>query len=382
VYGQQAQRQVATKVSGVNVATNLRRDIKLASGLILSGAIKSADGREFSKGHVTAQSGDKQFEAEMTSDSTYSLALPAGTYNLTVAVSSYNFTTFSVLTFNHQVNESVAVTGDTTRDITIPALGPTFTVSGAVPNSGSLYKQGPFGSVFFASNDGKLIVGAAYFGAQYKMSVPAGSYNVFASGGIDMDDKGTEILSFVAATATITRDATLNLALPPLVRVSGSIKTSSGAPFTEAGVSAYPATVFSSDGLGNAYSSPAKNNSTGQYLLYLPMGTYDLSSSTKVDLGNDVRGFLSFSSARVEVRSDVKQDFVRPTLGPIVTISGKVTDSRGRPVAGATIEAVSEKLTGAPTARLQVLATSDDDGFYSLRVYSGQYTITCTPSAN
>lgn len=33
-------------------------------------------------------------------------------------------------------------------------------------------------------------------------------------------------------------------------------------------------------------------------------------------------------------------------------------------------------------ARLRVLATSDDDGFYSLRVYSGQYTITCTPSAS
>jgi hypothetical protein len=382
VYGQESQRQLPTSVAGVNATSHGRLDFKLASGFILSGAIRSADGTQFSKGHIIARSGDKEFETEMTSDATYSLAVPAGTYTVTATVTSYNFTGFSFLTLTQDVGEPVTIKSDTNQDITFPAAPQTFTVSGAVPSSGALFKQGPFGTILFTSDDGKTTVGVVYFGSQYKITVPAGKYGVFTSGAIDLGDKGREVLSYLATRTTIFRDTTLNLNFPALVKLSGMIRESSGAPFTQAGVSASPSASASDDELGTAYSSPAKNNTTGQYLVYLPAGTYDLSSATKVDLGDNLQGALSFSEVRVDVRKDTRQDFIHPATGPIVTITGKITDSSGKPVVGATIEAISEKLTNAPKAGFQVSVKSNNDGGYSLKVLSGQYTIRCTPDTN
>jgi len=103
---------------------------------------------------------------------------------------------------------------------------------------------------------------------------------------------------------------------------------------------------------------------------------------SEIELGGGTEGDLTFPvpALRLEVRGDMTQDFIRPALGTIVTISGRVTDASGNPVAGAFIGASSSDLTDTPNAAVEASVESGDDGRYTLKVLSGrQYTLTCSP---
>ncbi len=132
--------------------------------------------------------------------------------------------------------------------------------------------------------------------------------------------------------------------------LSGSVTNSSGAPVVGAVVS-----------VNDANSDSATTDSSGNYSLSIPDGTYNVQVTPPSS--------SSFSSAVAygEVVS------VNTTLNYVLTqagtasLSGHVYDAEGNPVSGQTILAVA--------GSTQVSATTNSSGYYSLSTSPGTYSL-------
>lgn len=134
-------------------------------------------------------------------------------------------------------------------------------------------------------------------------------------------------------------------------------------------------------------------NTTGDYRMPLPIGTYRLSvtlglelqpgmAPTPVALDTSASGILHVAApgTALGLTTDLTQNLVVPALPPVVTLSGQVTDARGQPVANASIKAVTSTLANVSDAAFFAAAQTRDDGTYALPILSGtDYQIMACP---
>jgi hypothetical protein len=270
--------------------------------------------------------------------------------------------------------ETVTVSSDTTKDLTIPAHPPRFLIQGSITTTGTLPTRT---AVSFTSDDRKVIAIQAQASSRYRIVVPAGNYTVgVAYTSLNVPSNLNETLVLPVANTTVSGDQTLDLVIPPVFTISGTIKDNAGA-------GAVPATVngINSDLLAGIVTVPSQNTD-GRYTLMLPAGTYDLSVEVTLKLTPN-EGLLTFPSpaSKLELNGDATRDFVKPATTAMVTISGKVTGPDGRAVTNADMTATSSELTDAPNATFLTTVKTKSDGTYTMKVLAGKnYTLTCTPA--
>ncbi|HXF04196.1 MAG TPA: carboxypeptidase-like regulatory domain-containing protein [Blastocatellia bacterium] len=383
---QNNQQLLSQRVSGLTILTNTTQDFVLPSGCVLSGTITDSEEAPVFAGSVTATAGDQSYTGTiqfspfpLPPTARYRIVLPPGTYVISATVPILDEDTGSVLNVTYRLIDALNVTCNTTRNLTLPDPPRTFLVQGRITSAGSLP---PRGVVSFFSDDGQIQVLQPQANGSYKIKVPAGQYRVTFGVTQEPAPALDEILNLNMTSVTVTGDRTLDLTLPAVVTLQGKITDASGQ-------GAVPSTLLAFDidesvpflVRTNAVVFVPERVSTGNYRMVLPQGTYNLLVSTEIRLDGEEAGLSFPIPGRQKVLTgDSTEDFLRPELGPTVTLSGKVTDSSGRPVADAQISVSSSELVNVPGAAFTNSTETRTDGTYSLKVLPGrQYTVTVTP---
>ena len=182
----------------------------------------------------------------------------------------------------------------------------------------------------------------------YTFTLPVGSYILGARRG----NYAALPVAPVDLPETTIRD--LTIPLPTLYEVRGAVR-GSGRPLDQTSVAASTC--------GRPGDSPT-TRTDGAYTLRLAAGVYSLSVYRW-------RNDYTQAQMTVTVASDLAgRDFA---LVPSPSISGRVVDGEGRPVAGADVEVISGPAGGSATSDLcgRYMLKLPRDGAYTLRAHSG-----------
>jgi protocatechuate 3,4-dioxygenase beta subunit len=195
----------------------------------------------------------------------------------------------------------------------------------------------------------------------YSLTVPAGVYWVYVVkypglfdpvGHIPFEPSRSQA---VDVSATSAQD--INFALKPvsgLQPIHGRVLDHQGGPVS-AVVTAAPVDQFSC----NPRESVITDES-GAYTLTVKPGAYLISMHSE--------GLPALPNQTVSVPTAAAVDFTYP---PLYTLSGRVTDATGKPLRHVLAQASTSAFDGLYNSSL-----SDDDGYYSVIVAAGSYTIT------
>ncbi|RMG48519.1 MAG: carboxypeptidase regulatory-like domain-containing protein [Acidobacteria bacterium] len=382
---------LATRVDGVNVTQDVSLDLVLPLGFTLSGSVRSADGLPVFFGFVRARSDQGSFTGSIIFTgltSAYRLVLPGGTYRLSVIAGliDLNSEDSAPIFMATEIPQTVTVTGNQTFDLTVPGLPTTYQISGRITGAGTLPTRG---AIQFRSTD-QTILGSTDFDPEYRLRLPAGTYQVAVSFGVDE----RESLSMRVGEVTVNGPGTFDIRLPDTVTLSGTVKRADGEPATPAEVLAFDADELSSVGdpdegpftpalfVTGGIASIPEQSTTGDYTLSVPPGSYAVASIADIDLGEGVGGQLTFPFPFLELNlvTDTTHDFRLPPLPSTAIISGTVTDENGQPVAQALVSASTESIMNAPDARFSSSTLTNEMGRYTLTVLHGSdYTVAVTP---
>jgi RHS repeat-associated protein len=331
---------ISTSTSGWDVLSGHVRD---SVGVGVGGVNVRAD--SFSENsHVTGS-------AVTAADGSYSIPLLLGTY--TVSINTHcmpmppDFSCPPPGPIYSENVQSVSVTGATVKDFTLP---PIVTLSGKVSDTSGAGVAG----ASLSAGGGSATTGAD---GTYSLLLYAGTTNIQISSG------GTSYTaaSGVSILANTIRDFTINTAQAVL---SGHVRDSGGA-----GVGQVSVTAMSFDRSGGTFTRPSETVTAadGSYSIPLLLGTYTVSMRagecmpTPPDFNCPPPGPIYVENVQfVSVTGATVKDF---TLPPIVTLSGKVSDTSGVGVAGVSLSAGGG------------YATTGDGGTYSLLLYAGTTNI-------
>ncbi|MBI3951957.1 MAG: carboxypeptidase regulatory-like domain-containing protein [Acidobacteria bacterium] len=387
---------LSSRAENVNATSNVTLNFTMPSGFILSGTVKSADGTPVFTGSVRAQSGGQIYSGPIMFrgiSSMYQIVLPAGAYSLSVESLALDPATGSALFITSDVPGMVTVMGNTTRDIALAPPPATVPISGNVTSAGTLPTEG---GISFTSSDRKIAASVELDGS-YSARLPKGTYDVAISlGDIQSGDEDASLILRMGMI-TVNGPQSFNFMLPTTVALSGTVKNSNGTPAVPSSVFAIdtndlgslPSGTVGCEGgsfftflatLGSA--SIDKDSTTGAYRLALPPRAYSVAVTLDLDPREEGASILSFPIPflGLTLNADRTQNFVTPQLPPFVTISGKVTDATGQPVAGAIVSAFTSKITNTPNAAFSTAVETASDGSYQLRVLSGtEYTVLVCP---
>jgi hypothetical protein len=366
--------------TGITATSNVTLNETLPAGFKLTGTISgpgqgmmiiaSASQSSVFAGTVDPQTGK------------YLVVLAAGVYNLTVGFKPNGVPTTETLLLSYAVPNTVQVSADTTRDITLPAVT-LFTVSGTVTGLGTL-PSASNAQIVFTSNDntieGELSLAAD---GSYQGPLPSGSYvaslRVPSISFSLFQNESLEIYNL--GSASISGNVVLPaFAVPPTARLSGTISGAGltlpifGANVTASDTSAPLITQITLAG-PPAASSAGADLMTGQYQMILARNRmYDVNVSVPLMQGaTTMIGILDFpvSANIVSLNQDTVVNFSLPALPGQVTISGRVTDGGGQPVSGVGVAAFSQSITGATNLGFTAGTQTDANGNYSIVVLSG-----------
>jgi hypothetical protein len=192
-------------------------------------------------------------------------------------------------------------------------------------------------------------------------SLPPGT---FRAGIRVVSDTGDQIINISnLGTLTVSNGpATGSFAVPPTVQVSGTV-TLAGQPAASTGT-----WVFASDAGG--FGNNAAVDANGNYHMILA-DNRDYRFSASVDNNTEHIVFSPSGGNLVHVSGATTVDLTFPELPGTVTLSGKVTDPSGYPVAGTTVIASSNFIAGAPGVVFANAARTDNGGNYSITLLSG-----------
>ncbi len=375
--GAQGGPLLSVSETDINATSDVAKNFTLPDGFVLSGTIKTTTGQPVFGGTVTAISGSRRYggpiQANPAGTSTYRVILAAGTYSVTAQVFQIDTTTFSAATVTFDVMSGLSITGNRTLDITVTPL-PTFSVTGKVTSAGILPTKG---TIQFTSADGKVSV-VAQFDGSYRVAVPAGTYAVFVY--LSLNNQASN-LSLSLPTVSVSGATTKDLALPPAFNVLGTIKTNAGTVAAPSSFSAFDATQAPPNTTFGVATVPS-SSTTGAFALPLPGGSYNTASTIEINFGGNVKGTLGFNSLAnpLAVNADMTVNVLAPATPASVIISGKVSNSSGAGVGGASISAFTSSVTGIQNGSFSASTMTATDGSYSLKVLSGTgYTIIVVP---
>jgi hypothetical protein len=369
--------------TGIAATGDVVVNATLAAGFKLAGRI---DGPGY-LAQVAAQSSTGEVFAGRfgysLSGPKYLLVLPAGAYTLKVCYQAQGG--YANITFTDP--NPVQVTADTTRDITLPPASLT-DISGTVSGLSNLPPLLSKSIVFNSMDNSVWVQLRLEDDGKYSGKITPGSYranlylpNVKFQDGHIQDP--LTIFNFGAVNVG-SSPVVANFTLPPLANLSGRV---SGTDISLAGVYATdrsaPAMAYDACGYFPAYSITGIDPS-GQFQLTL---VKDRAYDIQVEQYFTRYGGVYYGTVRypvpasvVNLSSDGRLDISAPSLPDGVVISGKVTDSAGRPVGNVEVEVVSQSLTGVINATLSRWELTDSDGNYRMLVLSGtNYKLTFYP---
>lgn len=200
----------------------------------------------------------------------------------------------------------------------------------------------------------------------YGFSVANGTYNL----NVSPPSASGFSQSIVSGIAVNNADVTQNVVLmQQAITVSGTVKSSDGTVVQGATVS------FKYAGTSTVAKS-STTDATGAYTSSLSPATYDIEISATKGTVNHVPASARFYFFGQVFSASATKDF---TLN-VVSVTGKITDSGGTPVSGASLSAVS--IITSDFYLLSETVTSGADGSYTLYLpsFSG-HTINITPPA-
>lgn len=408
---QEARALLGTRRTDLDLTRDTTLDLMLPSGFVLSGKILTDDPTAVLGGLVLARSGEQLFEGPISIGfsasgltATYRLVLPAGTYHLFLRRGILDLDSGSegsLLSVTSDLSQMVTISGNRTLDLSLPRPPDLITLSGRIASAGGFPTKG---FLSFLSSD-RSVWAEVPFDRNYTVKLPPGSYTVQAGVREGDDEEMAYGSFFTLERITVNASGMRDFVLPPAVTLSGKVTDATGRPAVPSMIVAFqkadPASSPSGDpppcqGSADFYfflppnggqASIPRSSTTGAYALKLPAGTYvlyaswDLSPEPEQDLLLTSSAF-AFSFLERSLETDAVQDFTAPPLPEWATLSGRITDERGQPVAGASPTAFSQALTNTPGAAFSTGTETDANGQYRLRVLSGTaYRLeVCPPS--
>jgi protocatechuate 3,4-dioxygenase beta subunit len=293
----------------------------------ISGTVRDYDGTAVKDAWVSTDSSDPMYASAMTgAGGNYTLNVNAGTYH--ISVYKYGLPA--------PPKQTVTVPPNQTVNITFPQR---YTISGKVLD----WDSTPIAGASVSTKYGDPVSANAQTDATgaYALTVLAGAYHV------SVHKSGLPNLP--EQTVTVPPNQVLNITYPQRYTISGKVLDWDGTPIKDAWVS--------TDSDDPAYAS-ANTDATGSYVLtVIALGTYHVKVS-KYPLAAPPEQTVTIPPSQVV-------NFTFPTR---YTISGKVLDWDGTPIAGAS---VSTKYGDPVSASAQTDAT----GAYALTVLAGTYHV-------
>ena len=280
---------------------------------VLVTAVYSTNGAQYGSYSYTDANGNYQIITN----------LQTGTYNVTASFATGHLT--------KRVTGVSVTAGTMTNNVNV-ALDRSGTISGTVTDSVSTAALEGI-TVSAVDSTGKYVsTDLTSASGQYTLDtdLPTGTYNVTV---LFPTNHLTKTVTGVAVTAGST--ATVNLALDPSGIISGRItNAANGQPLAGASVIA---TKPGSNGF-------ATTNDTGYYRI-----TDDLATGTYTVTAYYGGGFNIATGVSVTQGSETPNVNLQITVTPSGTISGKVTNSTGDPIQGASVDAESLSGFGSDT---------------------------------
>ncbi len=369
--------------TGIGATTNQVVNTQLPGGFKISGTIGGAFGTVSAVRARSTASGGKTYGgfADNTTKK-YVVVVPAGTYELSFCYVPESFIPLGVPTLNYTVSPTFSVNADTTKNVTIPAvaLNP---VTGTVTGMDQL--GAVTGMLSLTSADWKTGVTAMVMPMLgFTGQLPDGTYT--ASLALAALSGGQISLGFYnVGTMTVSGTGTGAFAVPATVQVSGTVTGAPANTYINAGdtsvaTPAQATTTCSAPSSG----SLAPVGTGGAYQMLVPKSR-PLSAMVQFPVGSGTTaagyGMYPWPAVSLGTLSANKtQNFTIPTLPALVTISGKVTNSQSQGVAGVSVGAMSNQITGASGVYYMAGAETDSNGNYTMQVLNGtSYTLTFIP---
>jgi hypothetical protein len=354
--------------TGIAATSDVVRNEILPLGLKLIGTV-SGPGQGTS---VVATDGQNNVFAGPVDQATgkYLVILPSGTYTLRVSFVPNGVPSGQNVSVTSSVSGSVIVSGDTTRDIALPAV-PLFNVSGTVNGLSNLPSATGMLISFFSSDNSIVAEFSIAGNSSYQGVLPAANYTAGITADISFppslfQNQSLEILNL--GSANISSNTVIPaFTVPATAKLSGTIQ---GVTPPVIGVS-----VMAIGPSSSIAGSSSVDMLTAEYQMILPNNiAYGVDVSMLLTDGVGSLGAILFpipASSLNFVGDTVNYDFTVPTLPVRVTISGRVTDGNGNAVSGASISATSQSITGTPGLQFSNFAQTDAAGNYSFSVLSG-----------
>lgn len=267
---------------------------------------------------------------------------------------------------------SVDVTVDSSQNFTFTAPTAPGTVSGSITAPGwDIYElvlnqsTGSHARAIMENSpaDAYTLVASpdtGYFGVEYAVGGDDGLTDAYAT------------LSGMPVTVVSNGQTTVNLTLPSLFTLSGTL---SGGDFLWIeSISALPG--------GGVVDLYRDQDDGGTYTLATPQGPVSLVMGIDEDLPNGTRS-LAFVQPFTVPAGGGSANFTLPTLPTLRTLSGVVKDAAGNPAAN--VDVTINDATGGSTPSNGWHAFADimtgSDGAYSVQLPDGSYEVQLTPPA-
>jgi hypothetical protein len=320
----------------------------------------------------------------------YLIIVPAGTYTVKACYQPAGAP--SAVTLTYVDPAAVPVAGDTTRDMTLPAVT-LFTVSGTVSGLSGL-PSGTITTILFTSGNqtmqGKFTLDA---GGNYQGALPAGTYVasvgrepiqflLLQSESLQLYNLGSLTVAGGPAAGNYTIPATAMLsgtisgaslsAIPPGTSITAT--DASAAPITQSNCCAFPTT------------SSATTNLAGQYQMVLAQGrNYAVGTSVPFTLGVNLFSAISYPvnpAGSVSLVGDTVLNLVIPSRPYNAVIGGRVRDNSGKGIANVVVTVYSQSIQDAAHMGFTAMGITNSAGDYSIGVLSGtSYQVTFVPPA-
>jgi hypothetical protein len=372
-------------ITGVNPTS--RNDVVLQPGLVLSGTVSGAG----KASTIIANAGGSDVYAGDVDAATgkYLIVVPSGTYELTAFYQPAGSN--SAVTVTYSRFATVAVTGNTTKDVTLPAVS-LFPVSGSVSGLSGL-PSGLATEIVFTSTDNSMEgVFTLDTAGNYSGVLPSGSYIAsFQRGGIQFSPLQSQNSLAIYSLGTLNVSgaaATGSYSIPSTATLTGTINGLGlsgmfGGTFVDASDTSAPLpTQLVCCGFPAA-SAAMPSIVNNQYQMVLARNrSYTLQVSTMVAQGTTFLGVATYplSSTPLNLAANSVLDFNFPALPSTSIISGRVTDSLGKGVAKVTVAAYSQSISGAANTQFVGGTATDANGDYTLPVLNGSnYTVIFYP---
>ena len=320
-------------------------------------------------GSIAATSGDTSFAGAVDPASgRYTIPVPAG--NFTLKVCCQTVPTAAGLKKTYTDPSPVQVSGDTTRDVTLPQTT-AFRVSGTVSGLSGINVFGP--AIVFTSTDytteGVFAIGGD---GTYQGALPQGTYRVSVTGTVAAGSGPGANLAIDLGIFGVSADTSASFDMPPTARFSGTVNIN-GMPLKPGATVAVTDTVVPQPLPSMLTFLPGTSISsidiaTRQYRTILADAReYTLQLTTPVVHGGLTDGAGIFTiPGLVAVAGDTTANLDINAPTEFATITGLVLDALGRRVAGVTVTARSQGLPSAPDLTYVGTALTDALGGYAV----------------